>query len=65
MGFRKEKTIPLSKYFELINPKYVYLKITPDKSIIEEQNTNTIAKSIKATYKHIFHKIIMNILFLI
>ena len=57
MGFRKEKTIPLSKYFELINPKYVYLKITPDKSIIEEQNTNTIAKSIKATYKNIFHKI--------
>lgn len=57
MLFNKEKSISLSNYFELIKPSYVYLKITPDKSIIGEQNTNSIAKSIKATYKTIFHKI--------
>ena len=57
MLFNKEKSISIDTYFEIINPKYVYLRVIPDKSIIEEQNTNTIAKSIKSTYKTIFDKI--------
>ena len=49
--------MPFSKYIEIIRPNYIYLKITPDKSIINEQNTNVVTRAIKSTYKTIFHKI--------
>ncbi|KGI36857.1 hypothetical protein [Clostridium tetani] len=50
------KSIKISKYFEFINPEYVYLKITPDKSI-RNYNSSSIAKSIAHTYKSISQRI--------
>lgn len=55
--FSRKRSIPFSKYIEIIRPNYIYLKITPDKSIINEQNTNVVTRAIKSTYKTIFHKI--------
>ena len=53
---KKEKSIKLSKYFEVIKPKYVYLKIVPDKSI-RNYNTSNIAEAITHIYKSINKKI--------
>ena len=55
--FSRKRSMPFSKYIEIIRPNYIYLKITPDKSIINEQNTNVVTRAIKSTYKTIFHKI--------
>lgn len=53
----KVKSIPVDKYFELTKPKYVYIKITPDKSI-RNYNSSNIAKAIAHTYKSIDRRII-------
>ena len=52
----KEKSIVLSKYFELVKPEYIFIKITPDKSI-RNYNTTNIAKAIAYTYKAIGKRI--------
>lgn len=54
---KNNKILSLKEYVNIIKPEYVYLKITPDKSIIDEQNTNIIAKAIKNTYKSLFKQI--------
>ena len=46
----RNTAIPLERFFKLIKPKYLYLKITPDKSI-RNYNSSNIAKAIKYTYK--------------
>jgi hypothetical protein len=46
------ESIPLSKYFQLIKPEYVYLQIIPHKSTRNYNSTN-IAKAIQHTYKSI------------
>jgi len=46
----KEFSIPVSKYFELIHPQYVYLQIMPHKSTKNYNSTN-ISKAIQSTYK--------------
>lgn len=51
------KSITVEKYFELIKPEYVYLKITPDKSIRNYNSTN-IAKAICNTYRSLNRRII-------
>lgn len=58
MNFLKEKTevLSLSKYFQLVKPKYVYLKITPHKNTRNYNSTN-IAKAIQHTYKAITQRI--------
>ncbi|MGG7142504.1 hypothetical protein ACQPVP_03460 [Clostridium nigeriense] len=56
MIFNKEKSIPLSKYFQLIKPNYVYIQITPHKSI-RNYNSSNIAKAIAYTYKTINKKV--------
>ena len=53
---KKDTRISLEKYFQLIKPQYVYLKITPDKSI-RNYNSGNIAKAIKHTYKVISRQI--------
>ena len=47
---KKERTITLNKYFELVKPEYKYIKILPHKSI-RNYNSVNIAKSIAYTYK--------------
>jgi len=44
------KGIKLSNYFEIIHPKYVYLKLTPNNSI-ENKSTDRIAKSISTIFQ--------------
>lgn len=44
------KSIKLSKYFELVKPEYVYIQITPHKSI-RNYNSINIAKAIAFTFK--------------
>lgn len=53
---RKDTRISLERYFELIKPKYTYIKITPDKSI-KSYNSINIAKAIKYTYKSVNKRI--------
>lgn len=52
----KINSIKLSKYLELVYPDYIYLKITPDKSI-RNYNSSNIAKTISDTYKGINRRI--------
>lgn len=44
------KSIKLSKYFELVKPKYVYIQVIPHKSI-RNYNSVNIAKAIAYTFK--------------
>lgn len=53
---RKNSRITLERYFQLTKPRYVYLKIIPDKSI-RNYNSCNIAKAIKHTYKAIIKQI--------
>lgn len=53
---KKDTSIQIDKFFNLIKPNYVYLKITPDKSI-RNYNSSNIAKAIKNTYKTILKHI--------
>lgn len=50
------KSIKISDYFELIKPKYTYIKIIPDKSIRNYNSTN-IAKAISHTWKNLNRRI--------
>lgn len=50
------KSIKLSKYFSIIKPQYIFLKITPDKSI-RNSRTDNIAKAISYMYKTISKRI--------
>ena len=50
------KSIKLSQYFELVNPKYTYIQIIPHKSI-RNYNSSNIIKSISTTYKSIAKRI--------
>lgn len=53
---KKEKSMKLSEYFEIIKPQYSYFKIIPDKSI-RNYNTSNIAEAISHAYKKISKKI--------
>lgn len=55
-NFKKNTSIPLDRFFQLIRPKYIYIKLIPDKSI-RNYNSSNIAKAIKHTYKSINRKI--------
>lgn len=50
------KSIKLSDYFEFVNPKYIYLRIIPHKSI-RNYNSSNIAKAIANTYRGINKRI--------
>ena len=50
------KSLALSKYFEIVNPVYIYLKIIPHKSI-RNCNSSDIAKSMSDTYKSIIKRV--------
>lgn len=52
----KERSIKLSEYFKLIKPNYVYLQITPHKSI-RNYNSANISKAIAHTYRAINRRI--------
>ncbi|KEI17000.1 hypothetical protein Z959_07960 [Clostridium novyi B str. ATCC 27606] len=52
MLFKKEKSMKVSTYFELIKPQYTYIKVIPDKSI-RNYNSINIAKAISNTYRTI------------
>ena len=52
----KEKSIKLSDYFKLVKPTYVYLQITPHKSI-RNYNSSNISKAIAHTYRAINKRI--------
>lgn len=54
--FNKTKTMSLTQYFEVRKPTYVYLKLTPDKSI-RNYNSSNIAKAISHMYKDITKRI--------
>ena len=49
-------SIPLDKWFQLVKPRYTYIKVIPDKSI-RSNNTINIAKAIKFTFKAINKRI--------
>lgn len=46
------KSIKLSDYIELVKPHYIYIRITPHKSI-RNYNSSNVAKAIAHTYKSI------------
>lgn len=50
------KGIKLSDYFKVVKPEYVFLKLTPNNSV-RNNNTNRIAKGIAALYKNIWRHI--------
>ncbi len=50
------RAIKLSKYFEIIHPVYIYLKILPHKSM-RNYNTSEIAKTMSDTYKGIIKRV--------
>lgn len=52
----KIQSITFSDYFKLVRPKYVYLQITPHKSI-RNYNSSNIAKAIAHTYRAINRRI--------
>ena len=52
MIFQKEKSIKVSDYLKIIKPNYVYIQVTPHKSI-RNYNSSNIAKAIAYTYKTI------------
>ena len=56
MIFQREKSISLKEYFKLIKPEYVYIQITPHKSV-RNYNSSNIAKAISYTYKSINKRI--------
>lgn len=49
---KKDTSIPLDKFFKLVKPQYVYLKIIPHKSV-RNYNSSNIAKSVALSYKSI------------
>lgn len=53
---KKIQTLKLSDYFEIKKPSYQYIKITPHKSI-RNYTTQSLAKSIAATYRSLNRKI--------
>lgn len=53
---KKDTAIPWDKYFMLVKPKYVYLKVKPHKSTRNYNSTN-IAKAIQNTYKAITKRV--------
>lgn len=52
----KVQSIKFSEYFKLVRPNYVYLQITPHKSI-RNYNSSNIAKAIAHTYRAINRRI--------
>ncbi|WP_027633407.1 ATP-binding protein [Clostridium hydrogeniformans] len=54
--FKKKEFIPWDKYFKLIKPNYIYLKIIPHKSI-RNYNSSNIAKAITHTFRSINKRI--------
>lgn len=56
MIFKKNNSISLNNYFELIKPQYTYIKIIPDKSI-RNYNTTNIVKAIAYTYKSLLKRV--------
>jgi hypothetical protein len=54
--FKKERSIKLSDYFELVNPNYKYLQIITHKSI-GEFNSIPLAKAIAHTYRSLDKRI--------
>lgn len=53
---KKMQRLTLEKYFELVKPKYTFLKITPHKSI-RNYNSVNIAKAITHTWRGINNRI--------
>lgn len=54
--FRKEKSIKISEYFEIIHPKYSILQIIPDTSN-RNYDTELIARTIANTYRMPYQRI--------
>lgn len=54
--FKKNMSIKLSKYFEIVKPKYIYLKLIPHSSI-RNYDSSQIAKAIQSIYKTISQRI--------
>ncbi len=46
------KTLKLTEYYKIINPEYVYLKLTPNNSI-RNYNSDKIAKAISSLYMNL------------
>jgi len=53
---KRYKSMKISQYLQIVKPKYIYLKLTPDTSIRNYNSTN-IAQSISKMYKGIFQQI--------
>lgn len=53
---KKEVSIKVSDYINLIKPTYIYIKITPDKSN-RNNNSSNVAKAISYAYSSIFKRI--------
>jgi hypothetical protein len=49
-------SIKISRYFEIIHPVYIYLKIIPHKSV-RNYNTSEIAKAMSDTYRSIIKRV--------
>lgn len=53
---KKDFSIPISKYFEIIKPEYVWLMVKPHKSTRNNKSSN-IANAIQKTYKAINRRV--------
>jgi len=52
----KVKSVKFSKFITLVHPEYVYIKLTPNNSIVNKSTAN-IAKTIGSFYKDIKQRI--------
>ncbi|MFY2157390.1 hypothetical protein ACOSZF_17270 [Cytobacillus firmus] len=50
------KTIKLSKYFKIVRPEYIFIKLTPNNSI-RNQTTHKLAKAIASLHKNVIQNI--------
>lgn len=53
---KKDTSIPWDRYWALVKPKYVYIKITPDKGS-RNFTSDSIARTINTTYKSIVKRV--------
>lgn len=53
---KKDTSIPIDKYFNLVKPNYIYIKVTPHKSL-KNHNTTNLAKTVALSYKKLNERV--------
>ena len=51
------KSLALSKYFEIVKPQYIFLKLTPLKSL-RNYNSDKIINAVSTVYRHFTQRLV-------